>query len=60
LNGFKKNMGKKKIRRINSNLPIYPDPSRSITFGRPVFFGPKGSSCMPIFLPVIFLAGIQH
>jgi hypothetical protein len=53
-------MQKRKIRRNNSDIQIYDDPSQSIIVGLPALFGTQDSSYAPIFLPVVFLIDIQH
>jgi hypothetical protein len=60
LNGFRKNMGEKKIRRNNSDFLVHHNSSRPTPFGPLSFFGAHGSSYAPVFLPVILLAGNQH
>jgi hypothetical protein len=53
-------MQKKKIRSSNSDFQIHDDPSQPILLGQPSLFGAEDSSCTPVFLPVVFLIGVQH
>jgi len=60
LNGFRKNMQKKRIRKNNSDFQIYDEPSQSVILGRPFLLEAKDSSHTSVFLPIAFSIDIQH